>query len=209
LNKYILTPFSKFLNTDKEIIFEGIRESLQKELGVTSEQSLYQNGYRYKPIKYIDSENCLKIIEVPIKRLLWIIGNNKREHIYVYPSFILKFCPFPINDLERVHTEFLSQNIEPFNVLEDNSGLLDSSIPYESWTKRLESLLRVKDFQAQWSKLYYESFFSLLNVSTNMDFLSQCLDMVRLFLEKLNKKASLKIEKYRLLSYANFQLPFR
>lgn len=207
--KYILSLLLTFLNTPREDFYRGVKEYVRKCFNIPDGQTLYLNGYYPKPIIYINADNCLETTEIPIRRLLWIKGDNERVHIYVSPSFILKYCPFPLDDIERVHVEFLSWGIEPFNVLKDPLGLLDSSIPYETWAARLASILKKNDFQAQWSKLYYDTFYALPDVKSSPDFLSQCLDMVRTFLKKLNTRKSTGLQEYNLLSYGNFQLPFR
>ena len=202
----ILTSITDFLNTCREKIYEGTREKVREQLDIPEEETLYYNGYRNKSMIFINADNCLELIDIPVRRLLWIKEYGEKEHIYVYPSFILKYCPFPMNDVERVYVEFLSENIEPFNVLNDPDELLDTSLPYEIWAKRIGSILNENDFPAKWSQLFYDTFYSLHEVQTNKGFFIQCLDMIKAFVDKLSIK---HYREHHLLSFANFQLPFQ
>lgn len=202
----ILSSIEVFLNTCREKIYEGSKDKVRKEFDIPENQALYYNGYWYKSTIYIDKNNSLKKVKIPIRRLLWIMQYGERKHIYVYPSFVIKYCPFPLNDLEKVYVEFLSRDIEPFKTLKDPECLLDSSIPYENWTNNLGHLLKEKDFQANWARLFCETFHTSPSVDKDSDFLSQCLGLISDFIKKLFKGSTLK---YNLLSYANFQMPFR
>lgn len=199
----ILSSIYEFLNTKKEILYKDSKEIVRKSLGLINGETLYFNGYRYKPIIYIDENLSLKNTEIPIRRLLLILGNNQRKTIYLYPSFVIKYCPFPLRDIERVYVEFILKDIEPFDKLNDPDGLLESSLPYKVWVTRLKKILTVNKFQHNFSKLFYETFYTLVSIEKDNDFFSQCLSMIRQFVNALN------LRKLDLLSFANFQLPFR
>jgi hypothetical protein len=166
---------------------------------------VYLNGYYNKPIIYINENFTLENTKIPIRRLLVIYGKNKRDTIYLYPSFVLKYCPFTLNDIEWVYTHCISKNIEPFTELKDPDKLLESSIPYENWAFRIIKILKDKNFQEIWAKHFYETFYTIINTEKTNDFLLNCLSMIRDFLSKLN----ININGPVLLSFANYQLPFR
>jgi hypothetical protein len=171
---------------------------------------VYSNGYYYKPIIYINENLTLETTTIPIKRLLVLYGNNKRETIYIYPSFTAKYCPYPLNDIQWVFDHCISKGIEPFDKLKDPDNILESSIPYENWVIRLDKTLENNHFQERFAKYFYDTFYTLINIKISNNSFENCLSIIKEFVKKLNlSTVEQNVINSNLLSYANYQLPFR
>src|SRR5690554_3621658 len=186
---YIITPIADFLKTCREKIYQGVKEKVRKHYNIPDGQTLYYNGYWDKPMIYIDQYKRLETIDIPIRRLLLIKESGEKVHIYVKPFFVLKYAPFPLNDLERIYVECISHDIEPFEIIDDPKQLLESSLPYETWINRLDSNLQENKFQARWARLFYNTFHTLPQVDSQNSFLSQCLDLIADFVNRLGIKS--------------------
>lgn len=207
---FILSFFKEFLNTSKETFYKNAKIIVRETLSLDDNITVYSNGYYYKPIIYINESLALENITIPIKRLLVIYGNNKRDTIYMYPSFVVKYCPFPLNDIQWVFDQCISKGVEPFDKLKDPDKILESSIPYENWIQRLNKTLENNHFQEKFAKYFYDTFYTLINIKTSKAFFENCLSMIKEFVEKLNLNiVEQNIINSNLLSYANYQLPFR
>ena len=166
---------------------------------------MYLNGYYYKPIIYIDENLNLKKSTISIRRILIIYGNNKRETVYIYPSFAVKYCPFPLKDIQYIYTQCISKNIEPFDKIDDLDKIIESSASYENWIYRIEKTLQKMKFQEKWAKHFFEFFYKLIDTKSTNSYLNDSLLMIQAFVNELN----LKIPFLNFLSYANYQLPFQ
>ena len=108
--------------------------------------------------------------EIPIQRMVWIKGLDERVHIYLYPSFVIKRCPFPTSTLEYIWENCIIPKIEPFDRIKDPNNLLDSSLPLEYYTKKIFNLIGSPNYIAQWNNLYYKTLQSLPYI-TDREFL--------------------------------------
>lgn len=172
---------------------------------------LWFNGFDYKPITFINDNRCLEKVEIPIQRMVWIKGLAERVHIYLYPSFVIKRCPFPTSTLEYVWENCIIPKIEPFDVIKDPDNLLDSSIPLEYYSKKIFNLIGRSSYIAQWNNLYYRTFHSLPHI-TEKEFLKPDVlpaKYVYHLIQLFTKGISLNISKYEYLSFANFQISLK
>jgi len=142
--------------------------------------------------------------------MVWIKGSVVHSHIYLYPSFILKYCPFSLETLEYVWNNCISPCIEPFEIIDDPKELLESSIPLEYHTKKVFNIIKSPAYSSSWNKLYYNTFQTLpddelptdilLNISSEYMY-----GFIKLFADKMN----FSLSKYDYLSFANFQIAFK
>jgi|WetSurMetagenome_2_1015567.scaffolds.fasta_scaffold487868_1 hypothetical protein len=66
-------------------------------------------------------------------------------------------------------------------------------------------MLETNKFQEKWANFFYKSFYTLIDIEATKIYFTDCLSMIKEFVKKLN----IEISFLNLLSYANYQLPFR
>ena len=210
----ILTFIQQFLKTDFEYFkyfYKSRREEVRKYYNIPLNDKLWFNGFDYKTIIFINDDGCLEKAVIPIQRMVWIKGPNERIHIYLYPSFVIKRCPFPTPTLEYIWESCVIPKIEPFDLIKDSNNLLDSSIPLEYYSKKIFNLIGSSGYMTRWSNLYYTTFHSLPHI-TEKEFLEPdvmpsryAYHLIQLFV----KGISLSIPEYEYISFANFQIPLK
>jgi hypothetical protein len=208
---FILTSLQQFLKSDFDFFYKSRREEVRKNYNIPLNDKLWFNGFDYKTIIFINDDGCLEKAEIPIQRMVWIKGLAERVHIYLYPSFTIKRCPFPTSTLEYIWENCVIPNIEPFNIIKDPGNLLDSSIPLEYYSKKIFNLIGSPNYIAQWNNLYYKTFQSLPYI-TDKEFLEPNVlpskytyHLIHLFVKRIN----LNISEYEYISFANFQIPLK
>lgn len=75
---------------------------------------------------------------VLIRRYALMYGANQREYIYLYPSCVVKYCPFLLDMVEEIYTKNIRTGKDPIEGLEDPKNLLESSEPLQRWVNRFE-----------------------------------------------------------------------
>ncbi|MHB9141584.1 MAG: hypothetical protein ACYC25_06910 [Paludibacter sp.] len=207
----ILTFIQQFLKTDFNLFYKSRRDEVRKYYNIPSTDKLWFNGFDYKPIIFINDDGCLEKIEIPIQRMVWIKGLVECVHICLYPSFIIKRCPFPTSTLEYIWENCVIPGIEPFDLIKDPNSLLDSSIPLEYYTKKIFILLGTPKYMTKWNYLYYKTFHTLPLITEKELLEPNVLPskyaylLIRLFV----KGIKMNISEHEYLSFANFQIPLK
>lgn len=209
----ILTHLQQFLNKNLDSFYKSQRESLRdnvrKHYNIPETDTLWFNGFYYKPIIYINARLCFDVYVVPIQRMIWIKeGYGERVHIYLRPSFVLMHCPFSICTLEFIWNAGIPDELELFEVVEDPEELLYALDGYyKKFTEKIDKTLGTSEYMINWSNLYYSTFHSLAPEAIFLDpDLSPSMrtyQLIRLYTERLN----MKVSKHEYLSFANFQFP--
>jgi hypothetical protein len=210
----ILSSIKQFLKTDFKYFnnfYKSRREEVRKYFNIPLNDKLWFNGFDYKPIIFINDYRCLEKTEIPIQRMVWIKGLDERVHIYLYPSFVIKRCPFPTSTLEYIWENCIIPKIEPFDRIKDPNNLLDSSLPLEYYTKKIFNLIGSPNYIAQWNNLYYKTLQSLPYI-TDREFLKPnvlppkyAYHLIQLFVKGIN----FSISEYEYISFANYQIPLK
>jgi hypothetical protein len=172
---------------------------------------LWFNGFDYKKIIYINDDLCLEKAEIPIQRMVWIKGSAERVHIYLYPSFTIKRCPFATSTLEYIWENCIIPKIEPFDVIKDPDNLLESSLPLEYYAKKIFNRIGSSNYIIQWNHLYNKTFQSLLNI-TEKGFLEPNVHPSKYayyLIQMFVKGIGLKVSEFEYLSFANFQISLK
>jgi len=210
----ILTFLQQFLKTDFEyfnIFYKSRREEVRKHYKIPLTDKLWFNGFDYKTIIFINDNGCLEKTEIPIQRMVWIKGSVELVHIYLYPSFIIKRCPFPTSTLEYIWENCIIPRIEPFELIKDPNNLLDSSIPLEYYTNKMFNLIGSPSYIAKWSYLYFKTLYSQPQI-TEKEFLEPNVlpsKYVYHLIQLFAKGVLFDVSQYQYLSFANFQIPFK
>ena len=207
----ILSFLQQFLKTDLNYFYKSRRDEVRKHYNIPITDKLWFNGFDYKPVIYLNDYGCLEKNEIPIQRMVWIKGLAERVHIYLYPSFIIKRCPFPTSTLEYIWENCRAPVTEPFDLIKDPDNLLDSSLPLEYYTRKIFNHIGDPGYLIKWNNLYSKTFNSL-SLITEKELLEPNVlpSKYACFLIKLFAKGiHLNITEHDYLSFANFQIPFK
>jgi len=207
----ILTFLQQFLKTNFDFFYKSRRDEVRKHYNIPLTDKLWFNGFDYKPIIYINNNRYLEKAEVPIQRMVWINDSDEHVHIYLYPSFIIKHCPFPTSTLEYFWENCIIPGIEPFDLIKDPDNLLDSSFTLEYYSNKIFNFLGTSKYMTKWNRLYNKTFHSLSPVSEkellepNVAPSKYAYRLIQLFVEGIH----LNVSGHEYLSFANFQIPFK
>jgi|SRR6056297_813240 len=201
----ILTDFQQFLKTEIKYFFKTKKDYVRKYYNIPANDKLWFNGFDYKPIIFINNNKCLNKINVPIQRMIWKKKKLTHKHIYLYPSFVMKYCPFSLETIEYIWNNCTLTSTEPFDIIDDPKNLLETSILLEHHTKKVFNIINTSDYSGAWNNLYYNTFQALPVRLPNISFSNYMYKFIKLFADKIN----LKLSKYNYLSFANFQIAFK
>jgi hypothetical protein len=206
----ILTYIQQFLKTDFNIIYKSKRDEVRKYYNIPSTNKLWFNGFDYKPIIFLNDNGCLEKVKIPIQRMVWIKGLDKHVHIYLYPSFIIKRCPFPTSTLEYIWEKCIIPVIEPFDLIKDPDNLIESSLPLEYHTRKIFKCIGEPGYLTAWNHLYCKTFSSLSLAEKELPEPNVLPSQYAyLLIQQFVKGIHMNISKHEYLSFANFQIPFK
>jgi len=207
----ILTHLKEFLNTDINVFYKSKLKDVRKYYGIGKNEKLWFNGFDKKEIKYINDDLVLTPYTVPIQRMVWVKKCGTRVHIYLWPSFVIKYCPFPTCTIEYILETSIESGTDPFDYFDDPCCLLESSLPIERHARRIFNILGTSKFMITWSRLH-QKILSRLPPVTGGAPAGKGLASAKttwLIIKSLAEGIGLKSPKYGYLSFANFQIPLK
>ncbi len=192
-----------FQNFTKKDLKQVLQEC--EGLVVPEDNTIYAYGFRKKPLVIlIDAafEKCNMLI----RRYLWLKGGNEREYINIYPSCVVKYCPFILDNLEWIEVNNISQGKYTLNGIEDPFNMLESAEPIHRWIKKITKKVETTDTIAHLASHYTALFGSLpiaLEPPSKPSVIQQWLYMLYQFIDKMG----VALTQYQALSYGNYIYP--
>lgn len=186
---------------------EELKRILQecKGIVVPEDDTIYAYGFRKKPVSIL-IDNVFEKCDILIRRFLWLKGGNQREYINIYPSCVIKYCPFILDSLEYIEVNNISQGKDPLDGIEDPENILESSEPILRWIKKIAKKIELTDTIAHLASHYTKLFGTLpetFQLSSRQSLLQECLHMLHQFIRKMG----ITLTQYQSLSYGNYTYP--
>lgn len=202
IDKESNTQFDGFNNNinDFDTFNESLKDILRELLDIPQNHTLYSFGSRKKPV-VVNVEGNLTKCTVNIPRFLWRKERNEREYIYLYPSYLLKYCPFTLIDLEWYYTENISKGKDALEGIEDHNVLVETSQPIERWIYRIRRTLITGNFSANLAAKYMGILNRLPQLFLNIN--DSLIEWITL-LKQLAEGFGMKLKPYHTLAYGNY-----